>query len=177
MDYKIINYNEENLKQYNIDINTFNCGNSELDDFLKNKALKDLDSGKSVTKLVILEDNNIDVMAYYSLNCSSIIMNSHGKNNFSPAVEIKVFAMNNKYQHTVSKEDKDFTLSDLAFCKIIEEINNFSSNVCGAENIILYSVPKAVNFYKRNGFTNFEDYMIKNDERYLRGCEPMWLRL
>ena len=53
----------------------------------------------------------------------------------------------------------------------------FTDTYCGANKIILYSVPDAVKFYERSGFKPFENYMLQSNERYLEGCIPMYFDL
>lgn len=97
---------------------------------------------------------------------------------FSPAIELKMFAIDNKYKKMqYSKDDDEYLLSDNLLCSVIKEIIGITENICGASNIILYSVPYTIEFYKRNGFEPFREYMISSDDMYLNGCLPMLLKL
>lgn len=162
-------------KDYMNKICKFKCGNDEMDKYLKDKALSDLDSGDGTTKVVI-NDNNDEVIAYYTLNCSAIVVNSHKKKYYSPAIEIKMFALSEKYHKYQIDEDENY-ISDLILCNIISEINDFTRQTCGAKSIILYSVDDAKHFYSRNSFECFEPYMEQNNDRYLEGCTPMFFTL
>ena len=39
------------------------------------------------------------------------------------------------------------------------------------------SVPKALNFYKRCGFLEFETYMQRDKKQYIKNCIPMFLTI
>jgi hypothetical protein len=157
-------------------IQNFKCGNDEIDKFLKQKAIEENEIGKSITRLIFNKDK--ELIAYYSINCSALIVENYNHRYFSPAIELKMFALNNKYKHIqYSEDDEDYLLSDSLLCIVIKEIINITENICGANNIILYSVPYAINFYERNGFEPFKEYMISSDDMYLNGCLPMLLKL
>jgi hypothetical protein len=76
-----------------------------------------------------------------------------------------------------SEDEDDMYFSDYLLCDIIKKIVDFTENICGANSIILYSVPYAIKFYERNGFEPFKEYMVSSDDSYLNECEPMWLQL
>lgn len=155
----------------------FKCGNEEIDKYLKVKALEDMEFGNSVTKIIVNKQNN-DIIGYYSICCTSIIMENYRHRYFCPAIEIKMFALDECYQGIIfSDEDKDDMFSDHIFCEVIRKTVEITELYVGAKAIMLYSVPKAINFYKRNWFETFEDYMLKDDNLYIKGCIPMYLEL
>lgn len=161
-------------------IKIFTCGNDEIDEYLRKKAFEDLESGDGTTKVVIDTIHN-KIIAYYTLCCSAIVANQYNKKYYSPAVEIKMFALNQEYQKLKIEfsEDEDYeeNLSDLILANVIKEVYEFTEDSCAARNIILYSVEKAKSFYKRNSFESFEDYMETSDSKYLNGCTPMFYGL
>lgn len=158
-------------------IKNFKCGNDEIDGYLKEKALNDIECGNSFTRIIINVDNN-ELIGYYSINCSSIVMDNHNHKYFSPAIEIKILALSEKYQGIkFFQDDEEDMFSDQILCEIIYKIVEITEKYISATSIILYSVPKAVNFYKRNGFELFEEYMVSNDDMYLKDCVPMWFQL
>ena len=61
--------------------------------------------------------------------------------------------------------------------KMISKIYEFTEEICGADKVILYAVPKAKNFYEKNGFTVFPPFMLQSESRFLEGCIPMYLDL
>ena len=157
----------------------FKCGNDEIDKYLKTKALEDLECGNSFTRIIIDKDNS-ELIGYYSINCSSIVMENSNHKYFSPAIEIKMFALCEKYQGIKLSnfdDEDDMLFSDHILCEIIYKIVEITEKYISATSIILYSVPNAVSFYKRNGFELFEEYMVTSNELYLKDCIPMWFQL
>lgn len=174
INFNIFKLTEEHLSL----VNNFKCGNDEMDKYLKIKALEDLEYGNSFTRIIINKDNN-ELIGYYSINCSSIVMDNCSHKYFSPAIEIKMFALSEKYQgieYSNENEDDDM-FSDHILCEIISKIVGITEKYISARSILLYSVPKAKNFYERNGFEAFEEYMLSNDDIYLKDCIPMWFQL
>jgi hypothetical protein len=176
IDYSIESFSTEYCSM----LSEFECGNSEIDRYLCNDAKCDTTEGRGVTKL-ILNDNKSKVIGFYTLDCSAMIVEtneSQGKIGLAPAVEIKMFAVDKSYQDiSYSKIKEDGTFSDILLCEAINQINNFTESTCGAVCIILYSVPSAKKFYIRNKFVSFKPIMKKNDDVYLKGCEPMYMAL
>lgn len=155
----------------------FDCGNEEINTYLYRDAEKDLLQGLKVTKL-ILNENKTEVIAYFTLVCSAIMINTGENVELSPAVEIKLFAVNKNYQDIFYTSDKnDGIFSDYLLSETIQNIYEVIEKYCGAIYIVLYSVPKAVKFYKRNEFKNFSNVMVRSRERYLNYCTPMFLPL
>ena len=163
--------------EYKNQINNFSCGNKSIDEYLKKDAFEHMQTGQSITKVVVKEDSN-NIIAYYSLSASSIVIESYEGKYFSPAVEVKMFAVLDELHSLNYSEDEDEgTFSEHLFSLIIRDIYELSENTIGISSIILYSVPKAFNFYYGMGFKSFEEYMITSDSRYLNGCKPMWFEL
>ncbi|MBR6923228.1 MAG: hypothetical protein IKH50_01685 [Oscillospiraceae bacterium] len=155
---------------------SFNCGNEVIDNYLKTKAYKD---PQAVT-FIVKDVNEDSLICYYSLSCSGLALDHGigGKITIYPAVEIKMFAIDEKYQHTQFSEDpEEGNLSDYLFYDVISHIFKFTDEQCGADKIVLYSVPEALNFYSRNGFSTFEDYMKPSSDWFTDGCIPMYLDL
>lgn len=171
LDLKFESLGENNIAK----IKSFHSGNDVLDKYFKQEAIKDTTS-KTFLILDTL-DNIEEIVGLYTLCCSGYIIESHDKYYIYPAVEIKYFAMNDKYQDILFSNEQDDCLSGCILSVIIGYIMNFTENYCGANKIILYSVPNAVNFYKRSGFKPFENYMLKSNERYLEDCTPMYFDL
>lgn len=165
----------ERVTEENIAITrSFDCGNETLNDYLKIDAKDDAHS----TVFMIIDKDVQSVIGYYSLRCSGFVINCNNHFTIYPAVEIKMFAIDEKYQHTsISDIAEEGTLSDAILAYVISEIYDFTNNYCGADKVILYSVPKAVDFYSKNGFKAFEEFMLKSESRFLDGCIPMYLDL
>lgn len=155
-------------------VKDFDCGNQVINDYLKQEALKDT---KATTFIVVNTETN-EVICYYSLNCSGFVVNNGNNFTIYPAVEVKMFAIDEKYQHLpYSKSFKDGNFSDMLFNEVIGFIYEFTDLYCGADKVILYAVPNAESFYKRNGFKRFESFMLQSTSLFLNGCIPMYLSL
>ncbi|MBR6836695.1 MAG: hypothetical protein IKM72_11940 [Oscillospiraceae bacterium] len=154
----------------------FDCGNETMNKYLKEKSYEDT---KATTFIIKNNDDNT-VICYYSLCCSGLVINTNDGNLFSmyPAVEIKMFAVDEKYQHIPYYNEPDTcSLSDMLFYDVIGHINEFTENECAADKIILYAVPKAESFYSRNMFKKFEEYMKPASSWFTDECIPMFMSL
>lgn len=160
-------------------LSDFDCGNDEINDFLKNKALYD----SSKQTYLYISDNKL--LGFVSLACSGI-KHSYEKTSYMlSAIEIKYFAIDIKYHAMLfdenseesNPESKNYTLSDHIFANILEYCSKIANKVIGAKYIILYSVPQALHFYILNGFSQFDEYMKKNHIKYLDGCIPMYMEI
>lgn len=156
---------------------SFKCKNDYIDKFVKKTACKDKES---VTYLTIDTKENV-IVAILTVVCSGIYTEpsilSRRERTVIPAIEIKYFAVDNRYQSLRFDADSDITLSKYIFSKYMKDIENIAHNIIGARKIILYSVPKAVNFYRYFGFKDFEKYMKKDEQRSVRKCPPMFISL
>ena len=67
--------------------------------------------------------------------------------------------------------------SDYCLYYLIQLIYTIVETQCGANHIVLYSVPEAVTFYQRHGFGSFVELMEMPSNRFIEGCIPMYLNL
>lgn len=151
-------------------IKDFDCGNDVLNEYLKTEAYFDYDA---VTHITV--DKLDNCLGFFSLSCSGLYLNDSRVNHIFPAVELKCFAIDRKYQGKYNCENSiKSTYAELMLSKVIFDfIYDFTENLCGASRIILYSVPKAVNFYRRADFDFFENMFLYDESSYLDGCIPM----
>lgn len=154
-------------------VQSFDCGNEIINNYLKEHAYND---SKSTTSLIYDLSNN-HVVSYYSLNCSGFVINSNSHIIIYPAVEIKMFAVDENYKHILFSSEDNFTLSDYIFSNVISKIYDFTEEYCGADKVILYSVPRAEKFYRKNGFKRFQDFMLQSESKFIDGCIPMYMNL
>ena len=150
---KKFKYKFKRISSINIElIEEFSCGLEELDKKLI--QMKENDEG---TTFVFLDETNGQIIGYCTY-CASGLKKAYENDSITyPAAEIKYFAIDKTYQH--KSYDDDFKFSDLMLCEV------------------LYSVPEAVNFYKRNGFCEFTEFMKKDSYNYIDGCIPMFFTL
>lgn len=154
----------------------FSCGNGVLDAFIQSQAMQ---SVREKTYLMIDEDER-RIVAFASLSCSAIpVMSNDIYNDFIPAVEITYFALDVHYQKLRMSEDpEDRYLSDHVLNQVIQQIYDFTDNICGAMYVILHSTPDGYHLYRRNAFQDMaEPYFLKRQSNFLEGCTPMYLRL
>lgn len=113
----------------------------------------------------------------YAVEDDDEIMLSPERFSLSSAIEIMFFAIDKRYRHlrysdtpAASRE----TLSSNLFRYTVNHIFDIARETIGADYIILYAVPKAENFYKRNGFRRFDGNMMPDANPFLDGCIPMY---
>lgn len=180
INYKGVLLDKNSYEEYDID--KFHCDdeNINIEEYLKYSALDDYSKNISVTKLIINVDNK-DVIGFYSISTTALAFEICGQRNQLPSMEIKFFAIDKKYQSMKYDESNDSEglnkLSNMIFFDILDLIRNLSEEVCGIHNIVLYSVPKAYKFYRRHGFKDFEEFMIRDQASYIQDCVPMYMKL
>lgn len=160
-------------------IKKFDCGNESINSFVQNKCLV---NKKDVTYLFI-DDKSKDIIAFCSICCNGILLKD-GEDKVKtftnlPSVEIDFFAVDENYKKIKLDETSTRyeTLSRALFGILIKHIENITCNYVGATHISLYSVPQAVNFYKRSGFVEFTSYMQRDKKYFIADCIPMFLPL
>lgn len=173
---------EFNYTTHRLDKNTqaylsgFCCGHQELDRFLFEDALQNSHSGNGVTHLVV--DTSLDrLMGYYTFETSGIKDTGRGIDYLLPCAEIKMFAVDNRYQDTLYEgEQGNCLLSSCILRVAVGHLYELSQYQIGFNYILLRSVPEAVNFYKANCFELLSDYGVFYDD-YAKGCIPMFMKL
>lgn len=155
---------------------SFNCGQDAIDTYFQEKLFSDSDA---VPYCFWADPEKHDLVGIASLSCSGIILHSGSGFHIVPAIEVKIFAIDEKYQHQVFPDEEPDTLnwSDYCLYYLIEKVYEVAEKSCGANHIVLYSVPEAVNFYQRNGFQKFVGDMEMPSNRFVEGCIPMFLNL
>lgn len=155
----------------------FKSGNDYIDKFIRQNACKDKET---VTYAAIDKEKQL-IIAIMTLVASGIYFlhkpPSVRPNIVMPAVEIKNFALDERYQKTPLSATCDTTLSRMIFSKYMRDILELSKNTIGIKKIVLYSVDKAITFYQRFGFKQFKSYMARSDERAIKNCTPMYFSL
>lgn len=154
---------------------SFNCGNEYIDNYYKeNKIFLDNDA---VTYCFWTDESKRALVGIASLSCSGIIIKSKTQFYLEPAIEIKIFAVDEKYQHvTFPDEETNENWSDYCLFYLFEIIDDICTH-CGAAHIVLYSVKQAEGFYKRHHFERFKELMERPSNREIDGCIPMFINL
>lgn len=165
-----VNYTIEKNKSYT---DNFDCGNEEINNYLKNKAIED-DIG--LTYLVIDKFNT--VVGYCTIACSGITHKYQNNIRTIPSIEIRYFAIDSKLQKLqYDKTDKHYYFSDYVMSEFMYKCSEIAGNIIAARYIILYSVENAVKFYTRLGFCDFVEFFEPNKYRYIDGCKPMYIEI
>jgi GNAT superfamily N-acetyltransferase len=164
---KIVLYDKRSTRIF---ARTFDCGNSTLNSYLKKYAYKD---NESVTYIIF---NNSVSIGYYTLTCYGIVKKNDLGIEITPAVQIKFFALDKNYQGELYP-GKNLKYSELLFSHVLEQISESAHKEFGAGYIILYSVPDAVNFYKKFGFVETPNEFIVSEQKKKEGCIPMWAKI
>ncbi len=132
---------------------------------------------KADVSYILVDDENNRIMGFCAIRCTGITItetNLHnGKEYLTslPAVEIDYFAVDEEYRGIRYDESSSRyeTLSQSFFIYILDVIKAISIENVGATHVCLYAVPRAKNFYKRCGFEEFEDYMLKDEIPFFGG--------
>ena len=151
----------------------FTCGQEAIDSYFKEKLFEDKDA---VPYCFWTEADKQDLVGIASLSCAGIVVRSGKHFNITPAIEVKIFAVNEKYQHQLYQDDDTGNLhwSDYCLYYLLEKIYEISGDMCGANHVVLYSVPEAVTFYERNKFRHFVGDMAMPSNHFIEGCVPMF---
>lgn len=169
-----VNYTIEKLTEKNKSYtDNFDCGNEEINNYLKDKAIED-DIG--LTYLVIDKFNT--VVGYCTIACSGITHKYQNNIRTIPSIEIRYFAIDSKLQKLqYDKTDKHYYFSDYVMSEFMYKCSEIAGNIIAARYIILYSVENAVKFYTRLGFCDFVEFFEPNKYRYIDGCKPMYIEI
>ena len=137
----------------------FNAGNGfeTFNSFLTDDVEDYFLNGDGVTYLI---KNNDDIVAYFCITANAIPFDYLCENESEmwgiSVVEIKMFAVNEKYQNTFYQY-KDTNAPVSAWC-LGYFIDNIQKHI-GIKAIMLHSIPTAENFYLRNGFQDVNNVM------------------
>lgn len=157
-------------------VSGFYCGkeNIDINEYICNDAAYD---NESVSYVYLAADAS--PVAFVSLSCSSIEETSSScpYSSYQPAVLIDKFALDEKYHHLPYDEGVPETFAQAIFSDVVDLISEIASSVIGAKYIILYSTPKAHNFYLKCLMEDFEDYMAPHKDLSITDCKPMYRQL
>lgn len=152
-------------------IEDFSCGNTTIDNVLKNDT--------EYSSLFAVDNKENKIISFIVYLASGIPMQYGSTHITRSAVLIDIFAVDIKYQHLPFELNQEYkyNLSDEIFCKFLMQLRKISEEYLYFEFVTLYSVPNAKGFYKRNCFEEFNTYMIPDKYSYLDGCIPMFMSL
>ena len=153
---------------------SFDCGNSRLNEFFKGP--ESLDIGIGLTYVLLTEDESA-LLGYYNLTTGMINEADNPRNRIGGAIHINCFALDNGCHGLLQDYDKNgnpVRLSDVFFSQCIETILSFRDKV-GFTFITLSSTKEGYSLYKRAMFENLDDDMfIAEKEMEQNGSIPMY---
>lgn len=182
-----ISYDFDLLKvEDDASLQLFTCGNERLDHHIRNDVIK---NGEVVNedglyfKFVDLNTNKI--IAIVSLASSGIIYKVSNYTHVLPAIKIDVLAVAEEYQkmhynaesENASNRDEHYYFSDDIIGNVISHCREISEEKALADYIVLYADKKAYRYYERNGFHDYSDYMVKENNQEISKNIPMYMEL
>lgn len=173
---------EQSHQDFSSEMKLFNAGQGyeNFNDFMSEEAVEYKDAGDGVTYVVwnVMYDKNNneirrDVVSYYTLAATAIPYEDRIRldeeeikatgEEFDTeicgisAIEIKMFAVNEKYQDVFFEYDgEDLPISAWIMRSIIDFAYSLLNEVIGFKALFLHSLPEAEKFYKANGFNAME---------------------
>lgn len=152
-------------------VNPTSCENANFyREYLLTTALHDFQTGRAVTHLFIDDVTNC-IMGFVSLRASSVLSyDAEGRMLGSPAIEIAVLAVDQKYERRGVGTD----LIDYVLIKA----EQMQENSLGVQHIVLAADEIAVGFYEKMKFGCMADrWELMPKEQWSVNCTPMSMRL
>lgn len=170
-------------------IQEFDCGNKDITEYLHEQAKQDSIDGNGVTYILVRKDKK-RIYAYATIKAHSLYRyessekyhtheGANGQVLISfPAVEIKMFAVRKSLQ-----KQPAITLypgevycahcySTIFFNRFLEELFYMSMGTIGFQFVFLRANKEGENLYRRNGFTECDEYLTTYDTKG-EGCIPL----
>lgn len=133
------------------DRKSFDCGEEELNDFLKTKAAKHMEQG--ISKTFVLVDNKIskpkkEILAFYTITSQTISRETFKKHNY-PHYPIPVFLI---AQLAVDKTQQGKGMGEVTLIKALEHLLDTRKYMEAVAVTVDCLNINAEEFYKRYGF-------------------------
>jgi hypothetical protein len=155
-------------------VDDFQCEYPYIRDYLRDptRALRDGRTGDTKTTLVVDKDTN-KVAAYFSIKNSSLRVEEKNDTETEvfiyPTVEIVMLAVDLRF--------RNMGIGEIVLGYVIDKVINLRSEV-GIRAITLFSVPKAVSFYRdKCNFIELSEGMEMYIHPSCEDCKPMFLVL
>ena len=160
-------------------IDSFESGNKDFDDFLKEKAQLWANCGEGVTYVIVrndqLEKKQItNIYGYVTVSSTGLLYNDQNTNRYLSCAEIRMFAIAKQLR---KRHDITIQYSDNILKVILQNIYEMSTKCIGFRAICLNSNNEGYNLYKDNGFVEIKDFIAPSEEKGIdiEGTIPMLL--
>lgn len=156
--------------------NSFSCGNTVIDKFLKSGDA--LDRNQGITYILLSDDSDF-IVGYYNISVGRVdrIEVIGDKSYYIPmggSVNINYLAVDVSLQHTPLIENKKFYYGDYILRDCERKILQIRKEI-GIAFVTLYSTKEGYHLYhERNGFENFEDDMSTFVQESDNGCYKLY---
>lgn len=181
--YSILNL--DNKDEIYLYLNGFDCGKEKL-----NKYMFQCIENECIVTHILYNNQKKEPIGVCMLCCSSLVncKNNYDENDnldedrpctylFFPALEIKYFALDVKYQDTQFDDSEMGYFANVFLSVMLSNIRDYSRTFSKVNYVTLYSVEDAIGFYSRNGFSEFDSSMAIDDDSFIRDCLPMCMVL
>lgn len=182
-----ISYDFDLLKVEDGDsLQLFTCGNERLDKHIRNEVIKNgVVMNEDGLYFKFIDSNTKKIIAVVSLASSGIIYKVSNYTHVLPAIKIDVLAVDEEYQkmhYNVESEiavnhNDHYYFSDDIIGNVISHCRKVSEEEALANYIVLYADKKAYRYYERNGFHDYSDYMMKENNQEINKNIPMYMEL
>ncbi len=182
-----ISYNFKLLRvEDRADLQLFTCGNQRLDNHIRNDVIgKNEIVDEDGLYFICRDIETNDIIAVFSLASSGIIYKVDNYTHLLPAIKVDVLAVDEKYQkmhfdkfsEETENPDDHYFFSDDIMGTIIRHCRNVSEKDVLAGYIVLYADKKAYRYYERNGFQNYSEFMLKENNQEINQNIPMYMPL
>lgn len=173
-----ISFADYDKKKYCAQIYGFDCGDQNINKFLTEAARH-----VCTTKLVFIRGK---LAAFVSYNCCSFeeIINDDTSSlevENVPAIEIKVYAVDSKFQHErclVSMgNDKFEKFSHFIFSYYLLMLKEIAKNYIAASYFIVFSKKEKSSFLEKQGFKAMIDNFQPHVNKFEKNCTPMFAKI
>ena len=164
----------------------FECKNERLDNHIRHCVIQNdciVDEDGLYFKFV--DKNSGKIIGLVSLASSGIIYKVGQYTHVLPAIKIDVLAVDKNYQklhYDFSSEndtnpDNHYYFSDEIIGMIISHCREMSEKYALVDYIVLYADKNAYRYYERNGFSDYTEFMVKENNQEIHKNIPMYLKL
>lgn len=164
-------------------IKDFKCGKAPLDKYITTDIFSDgvlnCDDGLHYK---VIDNSTGKIFGFVSLATSGVFFHEGNYDHVLPAMKIDVFAIDEAYQKMHYDEDSEqsnshFYLSDSIMANFIRLCLSLNETVARIRYIILYADVDAHRFYIRNGYNDFNPFMLPEHNAEIIENIPMYYDL